>query len=458
MTTVVYEQQSMTEKPTRLKSVETLSVAHNLHECNQNEGLATDDSEQQSSSSSSESCPPLTLYSLKGSKLDTEKQQNLLINACYHHVDVCPEKTVELNRYRSYIETLNAECNYVTPVPWEPQLFTEFPSIRLDFRLNSENQSLFDFVKSLAKNKNTKDDEIPQEFNDLELPINYTQLVSALKIDQEALKQPNTKYQIIPVRVEIVDVYSSFPIHLNVALHTDKAFKEGATSASPIPTVWSNASSGIASGTGSIEPTNNIISPNATSISKEMNLMYVMPEIINTPDFSRWITANFKHLFQSFAAIKTVIQPGGIPSWLIRCPSDTERPESFTDLPVFFIFNHFRDILQMTNEFALKNSTSVELFNKITSNQNGEPCMWVIKKVVEDLLKEKARIHDRDELLMNISKMRLSVRPINGEDGWKELYAYANQFEKILPTFHPKNVANLRVSIRLKYHSYTCNP
>jgi hypothetical protein len=426
-----------------------------------------------SSSSSSDSEPvfqiPRHFASLGDQRYDTTKPRSFACAATYNTADIFRARTHEVNACQSYSDAFAREQPYVLPVPWDPFVYQEFKEIRLDFMLENESTPLEEFVMkhvseqdafrtemrvvlgatpAASSTEGVSPSSLPSLFTPVELVLAKDQILSgAGSCDRKQFGHRG--YHIVPVHIEVVDVENSMPITWNVELSSSMAVRGNANGGGGA-TQWKRwRSAPGCCNSGDRQALNSyMLGPCAQKVNKCTRTLYTAPEKLNTPDFSRWITADFVHLQTAFNQLKPM-QYDGMQCWIVKCPQPTDRPENISDVIFWFIASHFDELVEMTSLFGSTYGKKIDIFNKLTQSQTGEPCVWVVRRVVEDMLKMRARDYDKDEMLMNLDQVKLTITPALRTQGWQDLY----KMSKNELTPHDP-YARLRVSVRLVYHEY----
>ena len=198
---------------------------------------------------------------------------------------------------------------------------------------------------------------------------------------------------------------------------------------------------------------NSVVIHQGESSHSRNTVFYRAPEIVNNPDFSRYITARPVQLREAFANLPTY-SPDGIMSFQITCPrKDSAR--DLSDVAFWFIASNFVELNKRTKQYGILWGKSIDVFNKVVLNQEGDHVVWVIKPVVEQLIKEKLRTYDRDCLLMNVNTLRLQVTPFYRQQGWNDLLRIAEYRSKAMNPNEQGACARLHVSVRVVYHEFT---
>jgi hypothetical protein len=374
--------------------------------------------------------PPVVTSVFGAQRMLASRTREFGLEAKYNTCDIQPDEAVRLNNGESYMDRLGREERYIVPVPWDPFIYGEFKEIRLDFTLPSEMMTLTDFV-NLHKIAHGGASPV-SDYKPIEMVIPKARIAELLDLPRNLSNHHG--YHVIPLHIEVVDVHSSLPVSLSVDFMSTRA------KASTFKT-WQKQSY--------------ILAPDAKAVPRRTGLLYAAPEELNHEDCSRFLVADFTHMASSFNQLKVVNQEG-VVAVVIACPQPTDT--NMTDVSFWFMVSYFDEIVKATDEFGNQMGKNTSLFNKVATGTGGSnSCVWVIKKVLMDLLQAKALKFARDELLMNIDAFKLVCTPLLKHTGWDELarIAAARCDEVAVHTKNRDVIASLRVSIKLVAHVYT---
>jgi hypothetical protein len=427
---------------------------------------------------------------LNGDRVAVGDRKEFKFIGNYHSVDTHPDRCLDLNNREVYTDCLSRQCKYKLPVPWKFHEWKDFCECVFSFALPSESRLMHDFLLSqkdgagtfFSARANTSDSstegsvsrlQVGDRFRDIEMVVTKSQIARAMNIPTDMAN--HNGFHLIPIHIEVVGVDSTFPVTLTADLSTTRAnrtpaeggFKlwsrkkaiRSAIVRSGVSSSSSSSNSVVSTANDDSVVTGYVIEPNAKTVSAE-KVVYYAPEELNHPNFPRWISANVPHLIAAFNSLK-LVQNDSIAAWIVKCPPVSAEPQSLSESNVMFwvVAAHFDEIVKRTVEFGLKCSRPVDFFNQVTVSSTNEPCIWVVKSVIEDFLRDRQKAYNKDELLMNINMAKLTVRPLHGQAGWDDLVAISNSRRDNAfvpaPALDDTNVARLRVSVRMVAHLYT---
>lgn len=414
--------------------------------------------------------------SLNGHRVSVSDHKTFKLMGYYHAVDFYPDQCLQLNGNKRYPAVLESMQKYKIPVPWDLFVWKEFRDCTLVFSLPSESCCMWDFLTQQRDSRYTdlsakrEDDALllkkGDRFRDIEMTINKSQIMQTLCIPLDLAN--HNGFHVIPVHVNIETVDSTFPVTMVAEFHTTKAnrpaveggFKKWSrrravrstfSVARPLPV------GAIASGDDSAFVSGYVIAPNARTVSVD-NVLYYAPEEVNHPDFSRWVCANVPYLFNVLNSSKIIIQSNGVPSCAIKCPPVLTEPRALSESNLLFwvVAAHFDEIMRRTEERGLLSAESG--LGKISVNSTNESYIHVAKTVIDEFLRDQQRVYNKDEILMNLNTVKLTVRPLNGQSGWDDLVGITNtrkESSDVMPLHTDDMFARLRVSVRMVVHPYT---
>jgi hypothetical protein len=388
---------------------------------------------------------------LAGRVIQCDKLHAFSYDATYHTVDIHPELVADVNGKQSYVDVVNSgEKPYHLSVPWEPFLFTGFKQARVDFMLGSETTSIIHFVQEHKSSDSTGG------YKPIDLKADFTQLQQAM-----GLKSTHSNgYHILPVHIDVIDVYSSLPVTMSAKLFTNQAVKpDTGSSTTAAPVEWKSPCSALQQVNTVYRnggKSNGVVfAPRAKHVPEKMGVIYTADNIVSDSDFPRWISADVINLKRQLRGMTPVLM-NSVPLVMIMCPPVKEDGQPvMVDSIFWFVVAHIEEIKTATaNHFMDRDiNFDVQKVNHIFSNEQGLAIL-VPQAVLLQVLKDKECMYEKDRLLMNLESMHLQIEPVLRNLGWKEMEDIGKELEATKVGYDEANYARLRVSVRIIYQEY----
>lgn len=347
--------------------------------------------------------------------------------------------------------------------------FTKYPGELFGTKLKTiETEYFVDLVFTLDSESLTHAEFVRAQKGqpELQLHIKHQQLQKAL---EGVIDFRRRDYHCLVLAATITSVRSTLPVSFSCSLHSklspasphviaeaeaederkrNPSAAVAATPSFPKYASWSRPSFVSANGVAGYT-----CYPNQ-QVMKIFQPLYIADEhILNSPDATRYLSLDFAELRK---ALNTVLDnPLSYPVYRFILPD--QKVMEFP-LPLWFYFEHFALIEQQTKSETLV-PQDVRLNKMLTDATNTEqPYVQVSKEAYDKVLRRRMTAYDKDQLLMNLDDVFLSVRPAAGAKGWEDYEQILMKQTKMGGASSPQGsispFAQFSVTVQLAFEPY----